>query len=303
MNIIEEIIKIKLYRLGLRRVTFVFIISSTIIYLFWLFISDDYKNIIRDIPYSLKTFLFLGIFVMTFGFLVDLYEKILPLFEFHKRNRKLFNIPNIEMWFYQGNLIIENNQERKSLQITSSNSGALIKDYRYKNFELKCNLKIENGGGVGIVFRAQDLENYLMLQIGVWDDLDKDWGDKIVVTPHLRFSGNFETFNIDKREPFFYYNNLAYKNLKNKELPVNLKVFSDEAILKVNGESFTWNIPTHVEPNVIQRPGSFSSNDSQKELDPKSKSILWFRQRYGMVGFRAYGLEKARITDLNVEKL
>lgn len=42
-----------------------------------------------------------------------------------------------------------------------------------------------------------------MLQIGIWDDIQKDWGDKIVITPHLRFLGNFETFNIDKREPFF----------------------------------------------------------------------------------------------------
>lgn len=303
MNIFEEIIKIKFNRLGFWRVAFSFIVSATILYIFWLISPSDYKGIIYEVPNLLKTFVFFGIFVVVFMFVVEVYEKVYPFFEFRKRNKTLFDMPGIGRWLYQGALIIQDNQSGKSLSITSSNSGALVKDYLYKNFKLSCKVRIENGGGIGIVFRAQDLENYLMLQIGIWDDINKKWGDKIVVTPHLRFLGNFETFNIDKREPFFYFNNLGYKNLTSKELLVNLKVFDDKAILEVNGESFTWNIPTHVEPNLIQKPGNLTSQDSQKQLDFESKSALWFRRRYGMVGFRAYGLEKARITNLSVEKL
>ena len=303
MNIIEEIIKIKLHRLRFWRVAFLFIVSVAILYIFCLLASNNYKTVVYEVPSFLKTLLSFGVFVIIFVISLRTYERALPLFEFNKWNKRISNIPDIGQWLYQGSLLIENNQRGKSLQITSSNSGALIKDYLYKNFELSCKLSIENGGGIGILFRAQDLENYLMLQIGVWDDIQKDWGDKIVVTPHLRFLGNFETFNIDKREPFFYFSNLQYKSLENKELSINLKVSGDNTVLKVNGEEFTWSIPTHVEPNLIQRPGTFSSQDSQKQLDFEPKSVLWFRRQYGMVGFRAYALERARIKNLNIEKL
>lgn len=303
MSIIEEIIKIKFNKIGFWRVSFLFIITTIILCIAWFSIPSEYRVIIPETPNFLKTLLSFGVFVIVFVLLLKIYERILPILEFLSWNKRISDIPNLDQWIYQGSLVIENNQTNKILQITSSNSGALIKKRLYKDFELKCKLIIENGGGIGIIFRAQDLENYLMLQIGIWDDVQKDWGGKIVVTPHLRFLGDFETFNIDKREPFFYFRNLQYKNLANKELSISLRVLTDRAVLKVNDEEFNWDIPTHVEPNLIQRPGALSSQDSQRPIDFEPKSILWFRRRYGMIGFRAYGLERAQIRDLNVEKL
>jgi hypothetical protein len=81
------------------------------------------------------------------------------------------------------------------------------------------------------------------------------------------------------------------------ELSVKLQIEGHELVLSVEDQEFTWNIPTHTEPNIIQRPEAMGGS---KSLDDYFASKLWFRNRYGMVGFRAYGLEKAIITDLIV---
>lgn len=151
-SIIEEIIKIQFYRIKLWRVIFLLCVSSIIVIIFCIvfrfYIPIDYQSVIFLIPAVLKNILLLIIFIVIFFVLAKTYQKILPSFEFYRRNIKLFDIPEIEKWIYQDNLVIENTQPGKSLFITSSNSGALIKDHFYKNFELSCKLKIINGGGV-----------------------------------------------------------------------------------------------------------------------------------------------------------
>lgn len=218
-----------------------------------------------------------------------------------KLDKDISLIPDLSRWIYQGSLYKE-----EFLEITSSNSGALIKNPIFRNFVMNFHLHIKNGGGIGVLFRAQNLENYLMLQIGIWDNGSNPWSDRIVITPHIRFAGSFESLNVDKREPYFYFNDLVYSALPgNKDLKVKLDVVDNVATLTVNDQEFIWNIPTNVEPNIIQKPGKEDQENSKPAFDllgPDLKSKLWFRNRYGMIGFRAYGLEKARISNLSVEK-
>lgn len=288
MSIIEEIIKIKLYRLGFWRIVFLFSVSIILTWILWLFLSINYQSIILAAPDFLITLLVFLTSALLFVLVVEVYERIQPLFEFHRRNKTIDGIPQIHKWIYQGSLNI-----RDSLEITSSNSGCLIRDNFYKDFTLSCKLKIINGGGVGIIFRAQDLENYLMLQIGLQDEnKEKDIKDgQIALTPHIRFLGNFETYNIQNHEPF-YDTKKAFNSDGEK---IWLSVKNLEVLLKIKEKEFRWNIPTNTEVNIIQ----YANQAIYDSHNPK----IWFRNHYGKIGFRAFGLERAIISNLRVEKL
>jgi len=297
MNLIEKIIESKISRYGIWTLAVVIILSISVLSL----ITDkiDFaKETGLKIDGLLKGIILLIGLIFLVQILLWIWGDILFQaywwFRLKFCGEKIVTIPDVSKWVYQGSLRIKDD-----LEITSSNSGALIRNPKFKNLRVKLGIEILNGGGVGIVFRGQDLENYLMLQIGI-----KDNSNYLTITPHVRFLGNFETFNIDLREAY-YATKLTCRGVGDP-LIINLRVQNNEAILsisKVNQPSehdgFIWKIPTHVEANVIQRP-----NKELRQLeDNQFTSRIWFRNKHGMFGFRAYGLEKARIYDLDIEEI
>jgi len=302
MNLIERIIEDKIKKYGIWLLALVILFSIT--FLSW------FKSLnLYDFPFGIPG-VFSGIIlfiVLIFSIIIFLWlwewikEKILlPTRAIFKN--KINSIPRISKWIFQGSLKIVGN----SLEITASDSGCLIKDYLYKNFIISFNLKILNGGRAGIVFRAQDLENYLMLQIELQDGFkfpDGTVGTRIYdIIPHIRFLGNWETFNIAP-EP---YHPTSLKYISEKGLLINLEVKDCRAILTIKsnneGEEFQWDIPTHTESNILRHQIE-KSEEKIDALEGKFIPKIWFRNKYGRIGFRAYAWEKARISDLKIEKI
>jgi len=285
MNPIEKIIDEIIKKYTIANLIISIFISGLIMRFFGSQISIFFKTDENFLSYIL---------ILLIAILLNWVQQNLSLiFLYFTSLKKIDGIPRIEKWEHQGSLKIIGD----SLEITASNSGCLIRDYLYKNFIMSFNLKIPNGGRAGIVFRAQNLENYLMLQIEL---ADTSAGTIVYdIIPHIRISGDFETFKIDNRES---YSNPKLEYDAEKGLLINLEVKDSEAKVTIESnnkvEEFRWNIPTHAEPNIIQRPEKMMDS-----LGEKFTSKIWFRDKYGKIGFRAVSLEKAIISNLKVKKI
>lgn len=267
-----------------------------------------------DMPGIFYNILLLIGLVLLVIFFLWIWERVLYL---SLEIRTLFkdeinSIPRISKWIFQGSLKIEG----EFLEITASDAGCLIKDRLYKNFLMTFNLKILNGGRAGIIFRAQDLENYLMIQIVLADvKYSDDTSGTIIydIIPHIRFSGNWETFNITP-EP---YHQTKLRYIGERGLLVNLEVKDYVAILTIESnnetEKFHWDIPTHTAANILQQYAVVAEREDRNDrislhgkvdsLDGKFVPKIWFRDKHGRVGFRAHAWEKAKISNLRVEKI
>ena len=107
------------------------------------------------------------------------------LFSFRRYNFNSKNWP--KGWEYQGN--VRPWDEENTLYITDSNSGCLLRRHFWKNLEMNFQFKFLNGGDnpiLGIILRAKNLSDYLMVQINCPDN-------KII--PHVRIDGIWETID------------------------------------------------------------------------------------------------------------
>ena len=218
--------------------------------------------------------------------------------------RKKFNIDidgRLSNWIYQGYLVIQNLHGKNQLIITQSNSGclldgSLIKKYRWKNLNAKFEIMFPGGTfegvpishALGIIFRAQDLENYIMVQIGAKENLNDS---QFSFSPHLRFNGNyaivkevFGDFHIKDKKP-------------NEFFRIEIDVIKDSVTVKVDeNELATWQIPTHTEAHIIQHP-----QGAEEKKPFGNVPRLTFRRSTGKFGFRCYFNEKAIIKNLKIE--
>lgn len=187
MGLIERIIETKMSKYGIP-----LLVAAVLLSIFAAdFTIDFFKHFLRSrlgtfqlrsfdwdfrLPQAFDAILFLLVFGVFMWVLIRLLGNLLwpyiiqPLYQwcryFLRIDKEITGIEGISGWEFQGSLKI---QPYRSLEITSSNSGALIKRPLYKDFTMSFKTVIQNGGGLAILFRAQDLENYLMLQIGIRD--------------------------------------------------------------------------------------------------------------------------------------
>ena len=224
---------------------------------------------------------------------------------------------------YQGWLEV---RENKEIFLTNSNSGLLFKQPWLKNFKLVFKFNFEYletamVGGIfkdkadmqklhkfnymGVLFRAQSLEDYFMLSIGFAVNIDdynsqlkrfnseqelfKEGKFGVVITPHIKLNGNWEK--------------LGGKSLDatievNKFTSVECVVSGDTATIEINGKSLTWNLPTNFDgaifPTKIVKQGEL--------IDAKSTEIP-FRLSSGMIGFRSYYAEHSIVKDVVITKI
>jgi len=268
-----------------------------------------FGKFVPQIPESLHIIFSLILLLFFLKISLFLWEKFISLYlsitRFFKNNR-INSIPIISEWIFQGSFKIIGD----SLEVTASNSGCLIKNHQYKNFIMSFNIEIKNGGHAGIIFRAQDLDNYLMIQLVLGDYIDGSGTIITDIVPHIRFLGNWETFNITpaypKPEPYHPTKINYYPGI-----PIVLEVKDEIATLTIKSdndiEEFRWNIPTHTDPNIRQHlPYRTEKGDALTKPDPLDGEFvpkIWFRDKYGRVGFRAHSWEKVIISNLKIEEI
>ena len=220
-------------------------------------------------------------------------------------------------WIIQGSPILR----KDGLVFTNSNSGCLIKRGSYwissknlrkwKNFKAKITLHFVQASHVvdeqilkqetetekvvvwkqkseefrqvlGIVFGAQNLEDYFMLEVWKVNNI-------LSVRPHIRMSGNWDA-------PV--YNSPQTISLNKNQIIVNLEVRDNVAYISVgNTKILEWVLPKEFEANLVQHP--------QPSQDLKSGAVVKipFRNKVGMLGFRNYGNELAVVKKLEIESL
>ncbi len=317
MNLVERIIEYYIKKYGVWLMVF-FIVPSAFLVSWFMSLITSQPDFLFNLPATFEVIFLLIGWILLIIISIRLWEKIVVPFYLRVHiifKNKIDFIPRISKWIFQGSLKTIGD----SLELTASDSGCLIKDRLYKNFIMKFNLEILNGGRAGIVFRAQDLENYLMIQIVLADT--KEHGTIIYdIVPHVRFSGNWETFNITymypKPEP--YYQPTKIINYYHG-IPIELEVENNVAILIIKSnnvvEKFKWNIPTHTEANTLRHTPFYKEkqNDNQERklekltkpdpLDGKFVPRIWFRNKYGRVGFRAHSWEKMVVSNLKIRKI
>lgn len=203
-----------------------------------------------------------------------------------------------DKWIFNGKT--ETTSIIDELYVKSSRAGCLLKTHIWRNFRMTFEMKFEKGleNYVGIVFRADNLDNYFMLEVfkenGGSSNGETNW--KPGIKPHIRYKGGWE---------------IIYREI-HREFD-----FSDfeEVVLEVKDDTvsffykqqpiFKWVLPTHVDVNHIE--AGFKQSEDQKGIPGKEVAgnvrEIPFRLNYGMVGFRAHPSQGAIIRDLKVEPL
>jgi hypothetical protein len=203
--------------------------------------------------------------------------------------------------------------DKTYLFIKSSRAGSVLKNYYWKNFRMSFEMKFHpdnfrNQKLIGIIFRATDLDNYFMIEIGEdavrykkLNDQGDESGDYILVSsikPHVRYKGGWEIMSIEEILPKFDFT--TFKK-------VVLQVKDNEVCLFYKGDPvFYWVLPTHVDVNHIES-GVKEEIEEKKNITIKTFAEhvqdIPFRLNYGLVGFRAYVKHGAIIRGLKIEPL
>lgn len=216
-----------------------------------------------------------------------------------------------DKWIFNGKTELTDNAY---LFIKSSRAGCLLKNYYWKDFKISFEMKFSPDNFrkqklLGLVFRAADLDNYFMIEIGEnaerfrnlnnQGDEEGPWTLVSSIKPHIRYKGGWEIMSVEEITPSFDFSDFVKVSLEVKGDTVHL--------FYKNNSIFNWMLPTYVDVNHIE-----SGVEDNRE---KTKSIVVggpydghvqkipFRLDYGLVGFRAYMKHGAIIRDLKIEPL
>lgn len=243
----------------------------------------------KYIPLSPTTFRFI-IWIFIFLLAKNLFDYIFPSIQIFYKNKKYIftnqDWPN--KWVSQGGIKVSS--APSSLIIENSNSGCLLKR-KWKNFEMKFDMMFESSTSynrLGIIFRADNLENYFMLQLE--GQKNNNGGCKLIINPHIRWQGKWD----------IYHDNtlLSHSSIKYDEF-FRVKLLANKQIINlyINDQlAYEWILPSHVEAKYKQYE-TLTSNEYGLELNVVP---IPFRLKYGKIGFRADRKEKAVIRGLEV---
>lgn len=230
---------------------------------------------------------------------------------------KIDSVGFSESWIMQGSPILK----RDGLAFTNSNSGCLLKRgshwifsknlRKWKDFKADITLDFiqayhivneqvikketetekvvvwkqkreEFRQVLGIVFRAQNLEDYFMIEVWKVDDI-------LSFRPHIRMSGNWDA-------PV--YNSPTTIRLNKNQITVNLKAKDNVVYISVgNLKILEWALPNEFEANLVQHPKQPS------DLENSVVVKIPFRNKVGMFGFRNYGNELALVKKLEIQAI
>lgn len=233
--------------------------------------SDTIKNV---------TFFF---FLVLFFILL----KILLAWIFRKEGRiYIFNGKDWpRKWIFNGKTKLTD----EGLLIKSSRAGCLLKNYYWKDFKMSFEMKFssdrcESQKRFGLFFRAEDLDNYFMIEIG--ENVEKCKGTLISsIKPQVRYRGGWETMSLTEIKVPFDFSNFFVK--------VSLEVKKDTACFFYKGTPiFRWVLPTYVDVNHIESGVKNNEGNTEKIIVSSAFSghvqKIPFRLGYGLIGFRAH---------------
>jgi len=285
------------------------ILVAILAFIFSSFISNIFNNLFiskhPDFFLFKEGYLSLGstaIKILLWIFLFIIFNEFIRFFKRGVNyNFSIKDWPN--KWIFHGLNNIQTNPS--SLIVRHSDSGCLLKNYLWKNFEINFEIKYfpevtvkykENNGEIknkhidrsfGILFRANNLDSYYMVELHYKNETQKIW-----IKPHVRLNGHWEVL-----EDFELDRNIDISNYFN----VQLKVENQEATLLINNNQvYDWILPTH-----IDRYGQIddtSDNDKHK-FNARTVPIVPFWNNYGMIGFRASWHQGASVRNLNISSL
>lgn len=296
------------------------LVLDLIVWIFWswtlLFTGDVIKaRFSSTLPYVINSpepiritifFLFLVVLIILTK---DFFQFILV--SIRKNKTYIFSINDWpDKWIFNGKTELINNTY---LFVKSSRAGSVLKDYFWKNFRMSFEMKFlpdnfRNQKLIGIIFRAKDLDNYFMIEIGEdavgYKTLDSNGiesGNPILVSsikPHVRYKGGWEIMSIEEIVPKFDFS--TFKN-------VVFEVKGSEARLFYNGDLvFYWVLPTHVDVNHIEA-GVKEEIEERKNITIKAFAEhvqdIPFRLNYGLVGFRGHVKHGAIIRNLRIDPI
>ena len=178
------------------------------------------------------------------------------------------------------------------LLIKDSQSGCLLNSHVWRNFRMNFQMiylkdlfsddeKYNVRRSVGILFRAQNLENYFMIEI-----IGDDNGD-ISIKPHIRMFGIWQV--IEERK-------ITKADIKNC-FRVNLCVKDRILLLKIDNDEYRLILPTN--NDFIQSIDSNKKSTTEPTITPD----IPFKNQYGMIGFRAHPGQGAFIKDLEIKPI
>lgn len=206
-------------------------------------------------------------------------------------------------WIFQGGVRMETYRirglEKNQMVVEDCNSGILSKEHffgipkRWKNFEMSFKVMFPsvNNRAVGVIFMAQDLENYYMIQIRAW----RDQQFHLRLIPHVRFRGNWEVIDL---QPNNLLANMTFRATA-QSLQIKLSVKNSVASIYVRGVLlYEWVLPTNVEVNHIQH-----QNQEDRDVQEGNVPKIPFYGKFGSIGFRAYPGERSIIRDLIITPL
>jgi len=264
----------------------------------------------ENLPYNEKLlvimcwFIFWIFIYLVIKFLLALVVKLWRYFEKNEYELSFRNWP--KEWIIQGGVHLENHNENPQLEVAFSNSGALIKEKKWKDFEIKFELIFpkdnpnQESRVLGMIFRAKDLENYLMVQIMARRQKNEDYN--IIVKPHIRYFGNWEVFDLQKEDML----GTIRHNSTTKSLKVCMQVKDLFANVFINNTHvYNWTIPSNTEVNLIQHGERLGNNSDNQKSKGKGGLVpeISFRNSYGKIGFRVYPGERAIVRNLKIKKI
>lgn len=222
------------------------------------------------------------------------------------RNRNKVYVFNDKDW---SNRWISNGKTEISdegyIFVKSSRAGCLLKDNYWKDFKMSFEVKFKSDDKFGdqkrfgLIFRAEDLDNYFMIEIG---ENAEEYGKVKIpssIKPHVRYRGIWEimsTMEIKIGEPFDFSNFVE----------VSLEVKGDTArFFYKETPIFKWVLPRCVDVN-----------HAESGVEKKEEKVILagaftghvqripFRLGYGLVGFRSHWNHAGTyIRNLRVEPL
>lgn len=259
-------------------------LSSGLLLCIYQIFNNKFPYIISSVPIAIKIAAFFLYLALIFASIKLLGKMIKKLFRSNKTYLfKTHDWP--KKWIFVGNSYSQHNSE---LVVQSSRAGLLLKDYFWKNFKMTFDVQFEKERKtLGIVFKAENLDNYFMLQISK---------SHKCIKPHIRYNSGWEIIMPEMTNVFE-----AGDNFK-----ICLEVKDEIAYLKVNGNlEFTWILPTHVDVNHLEiQPKNENSQEPQiEENTSRYVKEIPFRLGSGMIGFRVSPGENAIVKALKIQKI
>lgn len=266
-------------------------------------------NIQRNLPQDESWLITIGIlrfvfWVLSFLLFKELYERFKNFIkrgESYKFTSDSWN----KDWIYNGKPKLLTDPLR--LRINSSRAGCLYNARLWKNFEMEFQMRFLNykfrkryDKNLGIILRADDLENYFMLEIFIDEAEDKRG---IWLKPHVRYQGMWEAMSEDN------ISNQIPKKIANLDwFKIKLIAKRNTIIFFIENDiEYKWFLPTHVDINHIESGIKDNQNvsSSKEEFGDRISDLprITFRNAFGMIGFRAHLYQGAEIKNLKIRNI